>query len=72
MEQANEAQSVKSEIQTMKIGWLMDYDHPATLACIESTEIWKMTIFINNKSDCTMTSSTPLLRGTSYTSNVSL
>ena len=39
MEQANEAQSVKSEIQTMKIGWLIDYDHRATLAGIESTEI---------------------------------
>jgi hypothetical protein len=39
MEQANEAQSVKSEIETMKIGWLIDYDHRATLAGIESNKI---------------------------------
>jgi len=38
MERANEAQSVKSEIETMNVGWLMDYDHRAALAGIESTE----------------------------------
>jgi len=40
MVRANDALCVTSEIETIHVGWFMDYDNRATLAGIESTEFF--------------------------------